>query len=102
MGSDDNSDSESKRQDPDIASDSEGRVSRQASNYATEDDEELNIQLGPKVSIREHLEKDKVYTGITFFIITDFLLHNGTFTYISVMHASWMNDMCFIIMCHSL
>ncbi|PIN20548.1 Rho GDP-dissociation inhibitor [Handroanthus impetiginosus] len=49
-------------QDPDIASDSEGRISRQpsqASCYATEDDEDLNIQLGPKLTIREHLEKDK-------------------------------------------
>ncbi|KAL8505480.1 hypothetical protein ACS0TY_016651 [Phlomoides rotata] len=63
MGSDDNSDSESKRNSSatvNDASDSEGRISRQASSYATEDDEELNIQLGPKVSIREHLEKDKV------------------------------------------
>ncbi|KAL0320848.1 UNVERIFIED_CONTAM: Rho GDP-dissociation inhibitor 1 [Sesamum radiatum] len=53
----DNSDSESNR-----ASDSEGRVSRQPSSYAAEDDEELlaaNIELGPKVSIKEHLEKDK-------------------------------------------
>lgn len=40
MGSDDNSDSERKEN-------------------ATEDDEELNIQLGPKVSLKEHLEKDK-------------------------------------------
>ncbi|KAL2247668.1 rho GDP-dissociation inhibitor 1 [Sesamum indicum] len=58
----DNSDSESNRaQDPDVASDSEGRISRQPSSYATEDDDELaaNIELGPKVSIKEHLEKDK-------------------------------------------
>lgn len=51
----------------DMMSDSEpaGRISRQpseASICATEDEEELgHIQLGPKCSIREHLEKDKVY-----------------------------------------
>ncbi|KAL3636721.1 Rab GDP dissociation inhibitor alpha [Castilleja foliolosa] len=45
--------------DPDIASDSEGRISRQPSQYATEDEEDLNIQLGPKMTIKEHLEKDK-------------------------------------------
>lgn len=76
MGSDgkkketDDSDTESARNsnatahDPDVASDSEGKISRQpsqASCYATEDDEDLNIQLGPKWSIREHLEKDKVH-----------------------------------------
>lgn len=38
-------------------------ISRQpseASCYATEDEEEARIQLGPKMSIRQHLEKDKV------------------------------------------
>ncbi|KAH6764408.1 Immunoglobulin E-set superfamily protein [Perilla frutescens var. hirtella] len=48
--------------DPDIESDSEGKVSRQQSQSscgATEDDEEMDIQLGPKVSLKEHLEKDK-------------------------------------------
>lgn len=54
MGSDD----DHSERDPDIASDTEGKISRQHS--ATEDDEELNIQLGPKVSLKEHLEKDKV------------------------------------------
>ncbi|PIN07158.1 Rho GDP-dissociation inhibitor [Handroanthus impetiginosus] len=47
----------------DMMSDSEGRISRQpseASCYATEDEEELGqIELGPKCSIKEHLEKDK-------------------------------------------
>ncbi|KAL3644073.1 hypothetical protein CASFOL_012005 [Castilleja foliolosa] len=60
-----NSDSESNRNsnatghDHDIASDSEGRVSRQPSHYGTEDEEDLSIQLGPKMTIKEHLEKDK-------------------------------------------
>lgn len=45
MGSDDNSDGERKE-------------------HANEDDEELNIQLGPKVSLKEHLEKDKVWRSI--------------------------------------
>lgn len=31
---------------------------RDASSYATEEDEEF-VQMGPKCSIREHLEKDK-------------------------------------------
>nr|GMC65425.1 rho GDP-dissociation inhibitor 1-like [Ipomoea batatas]GMD06398.1 rho GDP-dissociation inhibitor 1-like [Ipomoea batatas] len=31
---------------------------REASSYATEEDEEL-VQMGPKCSIREHLEMDK-------------------------------------------
>ncbi|GAA0139613.1 G-protein modulator [Lithospermum erythrorhizon] len=35
------------------------RQQSEASCYATEDEEELAIQLGPKVSIKEHLEKDK-------------------------------------------
>ncbi|GAA0159031.1 G-protein modulator [Lithospermum erythrorhizon] len=43
--------------------DSDGEtMSRQPSEsscYATEDEEELAIPLGPKVSIKEHLEKDK-------------------------------------------
>ncbi|KAI3456858.1 hypothetical protein Pfo_013521 [Paulownia fortunei] len=47
----------------DMVSDSEGRISRQpseASCYTTEDEEELaHIQLGPKWSIKQHLEKDK-------------------------------------------
>ncbi|XP_071696793.1 rho GDP-dissociation inhibitor 1-like isoform X2 [Rutidosis leptorrhynchoides] len=30
-----------------------------SSCYATEDDDDIHIQLGPKMSIREHLEKDK-------------------------------------------
>ncbi|XP_075499494.1 rho GDP-dissociation inhibitor 1-like [Primulina tabacum] len=49
--------------DLDMASDSEsGMISRQASEvscYATEEDEELSLHLGPKWSIKEHLEKDK-------------------------------------------
>ncbi|KAG6385627.1 hypothetical protein SASPL_154463 [Salvia splendens] len=47
--------------DPDIESDSEGKVSRQHSQSScpTEDDDDLNIHLGPKVSLKEHLEKDK-------------------------------------------
>ena len=40
------------------------RLSRQpseASLYATEEEEEeAHLQLGPKCSIKEHLEKDKV------------------------------------------
>lgn len=49
----------------DELSDSEGKpISRQPSEtsiYGTEDDEELgHIQLGPKCTIKEHLEKDKV------------------------------------------
>ncbi|KAK4491761.1 hypothetical protein RD792_002536 [Penstemon davidsonii] len=73
MGSDadkqemDNSDSEAERtssatMQEDIASESGGRISRQpseASCYATEEDEDLALQLGPKWSIKEHLEKDK-------------------------------------------
>lgn len=48
----------------DELSDSEGKpISRQPSEtsiYGTEDDEELgHIQLGPKCTIKEHLEKDK-------------------------------------------
>lgn len=46
-----------------MMSDSEGgrMSSHQSSCYATEDEEEgSHIQLGPKCSIREHLEKDKV------------------------------------------
>lgn len=35
------------------------RQQSEASCYATEDEDELAIQLGPKVTIREHLEKDK-------------------------------------------
>lgn len=31
----------------------------ESSCYATEDDEETQIHLGPKISIKEHLEKDK-------------------------------------------
>ncbi|KAL2456662.1 rho GDP-dissociation inhibitor 1-like [Forsythia ovata] len=54
----------STEQDQDTASESGGgRISRQpseASCYATEEDEELaQIHLGPKWSIKEHLEKDK-------------------------------------------
>ncbi|KAL2476042.1 Rho GDP-dissociation inhibitor 1 [Abeliophyllum distichum] len=76
MGSDGNKeemenygDSETNRncpteQDQDTASESGGgRISRQpseASCYATEEDEELaQIHLGPKWSIKDHLEKDK-------------------------------------------
>ncbi|KAK3032462.1 hypothetical protein RJ639_037275 [Escallonia herrerae] len=46
----------------DDASDSGERLSRQpseASCYATEEEEEAQIQLGPKWSIKQHLEKDK-------------------------------------------
>ena len=48
--------------DPDIESDSEGKVSRHHSQSScpTEDDEDLSLHLGPKVSLKEHLEKDKV------------------------------------------
>ncbi|KAG6384098.1 hypothetical protein SASPL_117375 [Salvia splendens] len=47
--------------DPDIESDSEGNVSRHHSQSScpTEDDEDLSLHLGPKVSLKEHLEKDK-------------------------------------------
>ncbi|KAL1566986.1 Rab GDP dissociation inhibitor alpha [Salvia divinorum] len=47
--------------DPDIESESEGKVSRQHSQSScpTEDDDDLNLHLGPKVSLKEHLEKDK-------------------------------------------
>lgn len=37
------------------------REASESSFCATEDDEEAHIQLGPKISIREHLEKDKVF-----------------------------------------
>ncbi|EYU33683.1 hypothetical protein MIMGU_mgv1a013465mg [Erythranthe guttata] len=61
--SDNETNRNSNAHDPDIASDSEGKISRQPSQsscYATEDDEDLaNIQLGPKMTIKEHLEKDK-------------------------------------------
>ncbi|KAL8127363.1 rho GDP-dissociation inhibitor 1-like [Apium graveolens] len=40
-------------------SDSEGKHPSDSSCYATEDEEEARIQLGPKMSIRQHLEKDK-------------------------------------------
>ncbi|CAH1425147.1 unnamed protein product [Lactuca virosa] len=33
--------------------------------YAAEDDEETQIHLGPKISIKEHLEKDKVSLLLT-------------------------------------
>ncbi|KAL3821087.1 hypothetical protein ACJIZ3_006992 [Penstemon smallii] len=75
MGSDgdkqemDNSDNETNRNSSatmqeDVESESEGRISRQpseASCYATDQEEEdlAHIQLGPKISIKEHLEKDK-------------------------------------------
>lgn len=32
----------------------------ESSCYATEDEEDTQIHLGPKISIKEHLEKDKV------------------------------------------
>lgn len=34
----------------------------ESSCYATEDEEDTQIHLGPKISIKEHLEKDKVFT----------------------------------------
>lgn len=37
----------------------------ESSCYATEDDEETQIHLGPKISIKEHLEKDKVLHFLT-------------------------------------
>ncbi|KAK4484782.1 hypothetical protein RD792_007376 [Penstemon davidsonii] len=65
----DNSDNETNRissatMQEDIESESEGMISRQpseASCYATDQEEEdlAHIQLGPKISIKEHLEKDK-------------------------------------------
>lgn len=50
----------------DTMSDVEGSVSRQPSEanscYTTEDEqEELQVQLGPKRTIKEHLETDKVF-----------------------------------------
>ncbi|XP_051133556.1 rho GDP-dissociation inhibitor 1-like [Andrographis paniculata] len=63
MGHSDNETSKKSNADPDIVSDSEGTVSRQTSHASlcgTEDEEEFaNLQLGPKMSIKEHLEKDK-------------------------------------------
>lgn len=46
-------------------SDSEGKQPSDSSCYATEDEEEARIQLGPKMSIRQHLEKDKVEFSIS-------------------------------------
>ncbi|XP_021988933.1 rho GDP-dissociation inhibitor 1-like [Helianthus annuus] len=46
----------------DDASESGGVPSTEPSEssfYATDEDEEAHIELGPKMSIREHLEKDK-------------------------------------------
>ncbi|KAK1391888.1 Rho GDP-dissociation inhibitor 1 [Heracleum sosnowskyi] len=40
-------------------SDPEGKQPSESSCYATEDEEEAKIQLGPKMSIKQHLEKDK-------------------------------------------
>lgn len=67
MGSDrkkDEMENESSSSLKEELSDSEGKpVSRQPSESSiyTEDDEEVgHIQLGPKCSIKEHLEKDKV------------------------------------------
>lgn len=54
-----------KNEEKDDASESTEVLSREASEssfYATEDDEDAHIQLGPKFSIRDHLEKDKVFT----------------------------------------
>lgn len=54
-------------------SDSEGKpISRQPSEASiyTEEDEELgHIQLGPKCTIKEHLEKDKVFFFLIVIII---------------------------------
>lgn len=46
-------------------SDPEGKQASESSCYATEDEEEAKIQLGPKMSIRQHLEKDKVEFSLT-------------------------------------
>ncbi|CAH1425148.1 unnamed protein product [Lactuca virosa] len=35
--------------------------------YAAEDDEETQIHLGPKISIKEHLEKDKVIPKLIYY-----------------------------------
>lgn len=58
--------------EPEEASDSEEALSRQPSEtslYATEDEEEARIQLGPKMSIKQHLEKDKVNYLLNFISI---------------------------------
>lgn len=41
-------------------------VTSESSCYAT-DEEDTQINLGPKVSIREHLEKDKVFYSLNTF-----------------------------------
>lgn len=45
-----------------------------SSCYATEDEDEIRSILGPKMSIREHLEKDKV--GLIIFAHLHIRLHN--------------------------
>ncbi|CAI9273286.1 unnamed protein product [Lactuca saligna] len=40
-----------------------------SSCYATEDDEETQIHLGPKISIKEHLEKDKMNFRILLIVV---------------------------------
>lgn len=52
------SDCETKMGDDD--KDSEHDDMSDSSCNATEDEDEIRIQLGPKMSIREHFEKDKV------------------------------------------
>ena len=69
MGDDKNEGKDEKKdKKKDDASETGGVLSREASEsslYATEDDEDAQIQLGPKISIKEHLEKDKVLSFLS-------------------------------------
>ncbi|XP_024977160.1 rho GDP-dissociation inhibitor 1-like isoform X1 [Cynara cardunculus var. scolymus] len=59
MGDDKNEGKDGKKDDASESGEVLSREASESSIYATEDDEDAQIELGPKISIKEHLEKDK-------------------------------------------
>ncbi|KVH99163.1 Immunoglobulin E-set [Cynara cardunculus var. scolymus] len=65
MGDDKNEGKDGKKDDASESGEVLSREASESSIYATEDDEDAQIELGPKISIKEHLEKDKVLTFLS-------------------------------------
>ncbi|GKB07788.1 Rho GDP-dissociation inhibitor 1-like protein [Tanacetum coccineum] len=59
MGHDKNEGNDEKKDDASESTEALSRDASESSFNMTEDDDDAHIELGPKISIREHLEKDK-------------------------------------------